>query len=48
MVYCLIYFLKGTLPWMSLKAKNKKEKYDKIMEKKMTSRISELCEGIPS
>jgi serine/threonine protein kinase len=46
--YCLIYFIKGTLPWQNLKAKNKKEKYDRIMEKKMTSRTSEFCAGIPN
>jgi len=47
MMYCLIYFLKGSLPWMSLKARNKKEKYDKIMEKKMTSKIENIVEGFP-
>lgn len=33
---------------MGLKAKNKKEKYDKIMEKKMTSRIEKMFENYPS
>lgn len=28
--FVLIYFLKGDLPWMGLKATDKKDKYDKI------------------
>lgn len=32
---------------MGLKAKNKKEKYDRIMEKKMTARIDKMFEGFP-
>lgn len=48
MMYCILYFLKGHLPWMSLRAKNKKEKYDKIMEKKMTAKIEHMFDGLPS
>jgi casein kinase 1 len=33
----LLYFIKGYLPWQSLKANNKKEKYEKIMEKKLST-----------
>lgn len=32
--YVMLYFLKGKLPWQGLPAKTKKEKYDKIKEKK--------------
>lgn len=31
--YLFVYFLKGTLPWMELKAANKQQKYEKIAEK---------------
>jgi casein kinase I family protein HRR25 len=46
-MYVLIYFLKGSLPWQSMKGQAKKEKYDKIMEKKLTIELSQLCEGLP-
>jgi len=43
----MIYFLKGVLPWQNLKAVNKKEKYSKIMEKKIGTPVEELCKGLP-
>ena len=46
LAYILIYFMKGSLPWQGLKAKNMKEKYDKIKEKKISTSIHELCEGL--
>lgn len=30
-----------------MKGQAKKEKYDKIMEKKLTIELSQLCEGLP-
>ena len=33
--YLLMYFLHGALPWQGLKAANKKQKYNHIMEKKL-------------
>ena len=48
--YLLIFFLKGKLPWMGLKKNNnnnEKNKYEKIMEKKLSIPTEILCYGIP-
>ena len=45
--YIMVYFLKGKLPWQGLRAKNKKEKYDKIKELKVNTKLNELCKGLP-
>jgi len=45
--YVLVYFLRGELPWQGLKAKTMKEKYEKIMEKKISTQIENLCKGFP-
>ena len=45
MGYVLMYFLRGSLPWQGLKAATKKQKYDKISEKKMSTPIEVLCKG---
>ena len=42
-----MYFCRGSLPWQGLKAATKKQKYDRIMEKKMTTPIDVLCKGFP-
>lgn len=42
-----MYFNRGALPWQGLKAATKRQKYDKISEKKMGTRIEELCAGYP-
>lgn len=46
--YVLMYFLRGSLPWQGLKAATKKQKYDRIMEKKMTTPTDILCRGFPN
>lgn len=45
--YVLLYFCRGSLPWQGLKAGTKKLKYDRIMEKKMTTPTDVLCQGFP-
>jgi serine/threonine protein kinase len=45
--YILVYFMKGNLPWQGLKAKNMKEKYEKIKEKKISTSLDDLCKGLP-
>lgn len=44
----LLYFLKGSLPWQGLQAKNRKEKYEKIKQKKIATSTESLCEGFPA
>ncbi|XP_027337803.1 casein kinase 1-like protein 2 isoform X2 [Abrus precatorius] len=46
--YVLMYFLRGSLPWQGLKAGTKKQKYEKISEKKVSTSIESLCRGYPS
>ncbi|GLV32957.1 discs overgrown [Carabus blaptoides fortunei] len=46
--YVLMYFNRGSLPWQGLKAATKRQKYERISEKKMSTPIEELCKGYPS
>lgn len=46
--YVMLYFLRGSLPWQGLKAATKKQKYERISEKKMSTPIEELCRDFPS
>jgi len=46
--YVLMYFNRGSLPWQGLKAAGKKEKYEKIMEKKMSTPVEVLCKHSPT
>jgi len=45
--YILIYFVKGSLPWQNLPAKNKEEKYEKILDIKRKTTIEDLCKDLP-
>ena len=46
--YMLMYCNCGSLPWQGLKAANKKQKYEQISEKKMSTPVEILCKGFPS
>ena len=50
LIYIIIYFIKGELPWQNIKAKNKTERYNKIyeMKKKSTEKGGELCSSLPN
>lgn len=43
-----MYFLRGILPWQNMKAKDTKQKYNMIMEKKMSTPVDVLCKGFPN
>ena len=45
--YVLIYFLRGSLPWQGLQAKNKEERYKKILQKKIETTSYDLCYSFP-
>lgn len=45
----MIYLTKGKLPWQGLQGgKDKREKYNMISEKKMSTKIEDLCYELPS
>ncbi|XP_003744502.1 casein kinase I [Galendromus occidentalis] len=46
--YVLMYFNRGSLPWQGLRANNKRQKYERISEKKMSTSIEDLCKMFPS
>jgi len=47
MLYVLIYFLRGSLPWQGFKEAVKRKKYIKIMEAKLEIPIELLCKDLP-
>jgi len=40
-----MYFIRGSLPWQGLKANTKKQKYERIMDRKMSTSTEHLCKG---
>lgn len=42
-----MYFNRGSLQWQGLPAKTKKEKYEKIRDKKLSTSIEALTKGYP-
>lgn len=46
--YVLMYFRRGCLPWQGMKAQTKREKYKKIMEKKLATPVDVLCRNFPT
>jgi casein kinase 1 alpha len=46
--YVLMYFNRGSLPWQGLRAATKKQKYEKISEKKSSTTVESLCKGYPA
>lgn len=47
MMYMVIYFLKGKLPWQGVAGKNKHDKYKKIMQIKRITSVEKLCDECP-
>lgn len=45
--YVMVYFLKGMLPWQGIEGVSKKEKHQRIMERKLNMHVDMLCRGIP-
>ena len=48
LVMLMIYLMLGKLPWQGIKAKNIKEKYEKIKIKRLETSYEELCKDLPS
>ena len=46
--YVLLYFLKGSLPWQGLQARNDHERYKLIKDKKLSISVERLCHELPS
>jgi serine/threonine protein kinase len=47
LAYVLIYLARGSLPWMGIHAETRKEKYQMISDKKITTPVDVLCSGLP-
>jgi serine/threonine protein kinase len=45
LAYILIYFFKGWLPWQGINAPTKKQRYQEISDKKLSTPTDVLCKG---
>jgi serine/threonine protein kinase len=45
--HMFVYLVKGRLPWQGLPKKKNSNGMDKIRDKKMSTSLSELCDGLP-
>lgn len=43
--YVLMYFVRSSLPWQGLRATTRRQKYEKITERKMSTSVDQLCHG---
>ena len=43
-----MYFLRGSLPWQGLAANTKRQKYERILERKISTSTDVLCQGVPA
>jgi serine/threonine protein kinase len=46
--YCLVYFMRGELPWSDLEVYTMEEKFTRVAEAKAAISIAELCAGLPT
>jgi len=47
LIYLLIYFLKGSLPWQGLPGRTREEKYEIIKQRKISTTNEALCMSLP-
>ncbi|XP_035906030.1 casein kinase I-like [Anopheles stephensi] len=45
--HILVYFLRGSLPWQGITAVSKQQRMERILERKSSTPIKSLCEGLP-
>ena len=48
LAHVLIYFLHGSLPWQHLEGGLKKQRYHRVMQRKINIPTVELCSGLPN
>ena len=46
--YVLLYFLRGKLPWQGLQCHKGEDRYKKILNKKKSTPVEDLCKGFPN